>query len=253
MTTSTTNARTIAGRQIHLKALPQADALPITQHAETALTVADDLGTKSAAILGDRNLSSVGQEAKLTPLRTQAVLAVTSLAAALDEHAARVDQREAKMLAVPPITDAHSAAVDIEIRTWWRQLPLAERTAMLEKFGATDDHNRIELALLRSPIALADHELKVIRAGWDEGARIEHMAEALDIAAERRAIAWTHETLLHAAAVISSLVGRNGLILETIAAASSIHADGAWVFDIAAQTIAEAKRAAAVRKIAMPA
>lgn len=248
-----TQTRKIAGITIHLKTLSAGDRLPIADVGEAALSAAEKIGNDAAAIAADKHLSTVGKEAKMAPLQVNAVAAITALAVAVDTEDKALDQREAKLLAVPQLDNHHTAAaaVDVEIRQWWRSLSTTERAAMLSKFNEGPEHRRVEIALLRSPIALLDLEIKSIREGWNLGARNENLAETLAIESGRRAALWAREAVLHAAAGVKAALGPGGAtLLQTIVNGNSIMQDGAWAFGFYPETVAEAKRIASLKKVA---
>lgn len=248
-----TQTRKIAGITMHLKTLSEGDRLPIADVGEAALSVAEKLGADAAAIAADVLLSSAGKEAKMAPLQQQAVGAITALAVTVDAEDKRLNEREAALLAVPQLSDQHTAAaaVDVEIRQWWRSLPATERAAMLSKFNESPEHRRVEIALLRSPIALFDLEIRSIRDGWNRAARLDNPGEALAIEAGRRAALWAREAVYHAAAGVKAALGPGGAtLLQTIVNGGSIMQDGAWAFGFDPETVAEAKRIASLKKAA---
>ena len=71
---------------------------------------------------------------------------------------------------------------------------------MMRKFDSEPGHERIEIALLRSPIALVDVEVSSIRAAWNRAAREQNPSEAIAIAEGRHEVEWGRHALLTAAA-----------------------------------------------------
>lgn len=233
----TTQARLIAGRSVELKALPEGDAgNPAIALAETAIEAANAFEARRKAIADDPNLSEVGKLAQLTPALKEVVCRVAGAAGQVAADAAAIDAREAALLAVPQLHDtAHgAAAVDVEIRQWWRALDADERARMLQAFNDGPEHKRIELALLRSPIALADIELRSVREGWNRQARLDNPAEALAISSARRAQTWAREALAHVGGIVGTLPGvMREEVARSLTGQASIVTDGGWVFSAA--------------------
>lgn len=174
-----------------------------------ALEVLNELSADTARITADETLSRIGREQKLEPIRRNAVLMVALSWTNLLPFERDLDKREATMLAVPQIHPTHSveAIEDREIRDWWRGLPVKERATTLARFDSEPGLARIELALLRSPVAIADLELMAVRASWDRARRVDNMGEAIAISSGRAALDWARRGLGHVAGVMSSVLG----------------------------------------------
>ena len=242
---ATTAYRHVAGRPLVLNPLP--DSLknhPAVATANLALDKVDELHQVREAVMSDPTLSPLGKSAKLAKPISNMLRAVAGASAVNAISGESADKREADMLAVPELakTDAPGAAIDVEVRQWWRALPANERLQMLQKFNESPDHQRIEAALLRSPVALADPELLSIRDGWNRQARMNNQNDAFAIDRDRHAIAWSDAAIGHAAGIATSMAGMDRQsMLHTIVTGNNPLADGARAFGFSQREIDGAK------------
>ena len=216
--------------------------------------IISELSAEMKAVDRDETLSDIGKQQRLDPLREKAVTAVAASWANLAPFEKHLDEREAALLAVPQVDASHAAAAieDREIRDWWRSLPTDERLKMLEKVTTEPGHERIELALLRSPIALADHETRAIREAWDKARRLENPAEALAIDAGRRALDWSRQGLAHVAGIAAAVTGwQPERVLRAVRSSPEDHIRrGATAWGFGPMELADMDRRIAARKAA---
>ncbi len=163
----------------------------------------------AAEISADKRTSDFGKTERLTPKSAEVLEVIARTSGAIDKYEADRDAEEAAMLAVPSLGAGESAevAIDIEIRQWWRGMDQSERSQYVGKLAAGDlAHQRVALALLRSPVALLDRELLGIRDGWNEARRNANpqLAESLTVA--REAIEVARRSLAHLAGRTAVLV-----------------------------------------------
>ena len=147
--------------------------------------------------------SPSGRERQLTPLHRNMWATVAGAHAAINAIEAQADADEAVLLRVP---DVHSlalavAAEDGEARAWWRSQPAEERmrilNAMRDDEAEGHKFKRLQLALLRTPIPMPDHELKFIRDLWATSCRLDNPGEALRIDHTRAAVEWARGAVAH--------------------------------------------------------
>lgn len=90
----------------------------------------------------------------------------------------------------------------------------------MRAMNAGPSHQRIELALLRSPWVSADLELQVIQASWERACFDANPVEGFDIAAGRKTLEWARSGAAHLAGVLkASLEGNvwpNRRVLTTV-------------------------------------
>jgi hypothetical protein len=245
MATVRAEPRSIAGRSVQLKELPaRLSENSSVKLAQTVLGAVDSFANDHASISADHLLSDRGKKAKLDPLVRDTMRTIASAAAVNLGAADTLNKREAAMLAVPPLSpgDAAGAAVDVEIRQWWRSLGTKQRVDMLEQFNKGPEHQRIEAALLRSPVALADPELLSIRQSWNRQARLDNASEASAIDSERYALDWSNDAISNAAAIamVTSAVPKSEL-LRMVVTGDNLMAKGAYVFGFSPDQIDRAK------------
>ena len=174
-----------------------------------ALDSLGELLDKEPAIHENTRLSTVGKNEKIEPLRTSAVNGIARVAATMDKYEGTINAREAKLLGVPELTsgDAGGGLIDREIREYFRSQPAEVQNRLISSMKDGPEHVRIELALLRSPIALVDHQTRLIRESWDRRSRLANPAEAFDIENARAAIDWARAGLGHVAGMTRSVTG----------------------------------------------
>ena len=165
--------------------------------------------------------------------------------------------RDAELTQVPQLHPAAAAvaAEDGEARAWWRNLPVDERSKIMQVLqddpAAAQKYERLQLALLRSPVPLPDLEVKHIGELWKQTKRLDNPAEALAIDSLHRAHDWSERVLGHVAGIASIAVGLSRAeILDTLAAAGGPALEGAGVFGFDDAAIAQGVRVVEARKAA---
>lgn len=156
-----------------------------------------DLVVQSKKIMSDFRYSEQGKAEKLEPFQAKAIEMVAHAWDGLTDYENSLNSREEKIIAFHGIDPSHSALAieDREIRDWWRSLPAADRAKMLGSIQNETGHDRIMLALLRSPVALIDHEIKSIRNSWEKARRAENPDEVFAIDEGRKGIEWARRAL----------------------------------------------------------
>jgi len=159
----------------------------------------------------DDELATLGKTRRIEPLALNCIDQLANSYGAVVAFDAHLNKRDDVLLAVPQLLpgDVANVSVDQEVRQWWRGLDIHGRADVMRRIDAGPELARIELALLRSPIALADAEIAVIRASWDRGRRAENPKEAVDIAAGLASCAWAKRGLVQVAAAFRTSVDQH--------------------------------------------
>ena len=230
--------------------MPGLEDVDTASIAAVAFAVAADslanLADKSSEILNDADLSQQGHEKKLDPLQKDVVLTLARADAQLDLEEAHFDKRERQLYQVPPAELGHSAD-DHEIRGWWRFLPTDERPKMLQRMAEEPGHERLMLALLRSPIPQLDHEIKFVTELWRKSRRLDNPGEALAIDAGRANIAWGRSGVAHVAGLTRTALGWDSdrVVRTLLSSADPSHHDASKVFGIDRHQVEVTKRSMA--------
>ncbi|QCB46625.1 hypothetical protein [Hydrogenophaga sp. PAMC20947] len=161
---------------------------------KAALNAVNALAEQKQALLNDSDLSGPGKEKRLKPAYETGWAILVAGYNRLAELDAATNQREAVLLAVPQLHPTHSACAveDVELRQYFRALPLSERTKIMTVIQDTPEggerYLRLQIAILRSPIPLpADHEMAFFKSLWKQTKRLGNVAESIAIDSERAA------------------------------------------------------------------
>ncbi len=250
---------TIGQHTFEAPELPPGDELHASgpKNARAAVAALQSALADIARVTNDPNLSQVGKDAQARPLREGIVRGIASIAALAAEDAVEAHRRDAVLTAVPlvPPSAGALAAEDAEARAWWRALPVGERTKIMEALqddpAAAQKYERLQLALLRSPVPLPDMEVKHLAELWKQTRRLDNPAEAMAIDALHRAHDWSERVLGHVAGIASGSVGLSRAeILDVLADAGGVALEGARVFGFDDAAIAQGVRVAEARKAA---
>lgn len=189
-------------------------------HYGVALEAVDNYMAQAATIAKDQNLSDIGKQAKLSPLAADAIAQVAMSWSNVDSFSASLEKRMAALCAVPQLLpgDFVNASIDREIRTdWWGSLDTSARWQAIAKMADSPELQRVELALLRSPVPVsADDMLAAIRASWDAGCRANNIAEEIAIQAGRANVDWAQRGLAQLSAALNAGLPRNSWPAERI-------------------------------------
>lgn len=191
---------------------------------DAVLEILDERLTARRAIHTDPHLSSAGRAHKSRPVDDEIIGRVAAAWSQVESYARHIDNREAALLALPELdpTAAAVAVEDRECRDWWRALPTEEKARMLARIDAEPEkHQRLAIALLRSPLPLAmlDGEVNFVRDVWNRGRRAGNPEEAAAIDEGRAGVAYAQEILLHAGAVATQSIGLNReQVIDTVTA-----------------------------------
>lgn len=227
------------------------------QSARTAAAILQEALAEIEGITNDPNLSQVGKDTKAHPLRAGIVRGIATLSALAQDDLAEAQKRDAELTQVPQLHPAAAAvaAEDGEARAWWRGLPIAERTRIMNELqddpAAAQKYQRLQLALLRSPVPLPDLEVKHIGELWKQTQRLDNPAAALAIDSLHRAHDWSERVLGHVAGIAATAVGLSRAeILDVLVTAGGVALEGARVFGFDDAAIAQGVRVVEARKAA---
>jgi len=218
-----------------------------------------DYQSEASKVERDDELATLGKTRRIEPLALNCIAQLGNSWGAVVSFEAHLKKRTDVLLAVPPLLpgDAANVSVDLEIRQWWRSLAIAERTDVMRRINAGPELARIELALLRSPIQLADAELTVIRSSWDRARRSDNPKEAVDIAAGVATCEWAKRGLVQVAAAFRASVTQHAWpdvrIMAAIVGSPNPQVQAGFaVFGFTAEQVAEFRRqqAAGAMKVA---
>lgn len=198
---------TAAGRPFHLPKIEMEDLLEEpAMRLKASLDTINGLHDTTKTVMADDHLSSLGKEQKLKSHREKALDLIATHVEGIEVFSEHLDKREETLLAVPQ--NAAEAIIDRELRDWWRDQPNKARLAIIDQMSVGPEHKRLELALLRSPYAQADHELRMVRESWNRGRRLDNPAEAESISVGRRQVEWARRGMAHIAAITSLTLGQ---------------------------------------------
>ena len=191
------------GHEFNMPKLDAADALsPIVGHFDAAIAA---LGLEIDHIhktREDQTLSRLGQDIKVLPAQDRIAANLAQRYGAVADEEAALNAREVALSAVPSIDPTHSAMAveDREIRDFVRSLSIKERTDLLTRIDNEPGHERVMLALLRSPMGL-NQDAEFVRKVWNRTRRLANPTEAMSIDAGRRNVEWAKRGLVTAGAV----------------------------------------------------
>lgn len=187
-------------------------ANPVSAFDATMLTM-ESLAIAKREATQDPNLSDVGKVNKIAPRNEKAWEMVAYTYDQIDAMEADLASRTAALEAVPRLHDTASAVAveDREARDWWRAQSVQARTKILDQIAndeaAHKKYERLQIALLRSPIPLPDMEISAVRHLWQQLKRIENPAEAQAIDQGHRTIEWTRRAAAHLQAIAEHMTG----------------------------------------------
>ena len=185
----------------------------------SSLEASDRLATEIKRVQNDGDLSEAGRTKRLDPMRELAVRSVARTWSAIAEFERRIDVVENNLCVVPALEETHSAAasIDREIREWWRAKSDMARISLIQGLDDSKESRRIQIALMRSPIALLDAEAKVVRERWADAQRKLYPDTAARIDLGRSSIEWTRRGVANLAGLTMVSVGWDGRkILRTV-------------------------------------
>lgn len=206
----------IAGRQkISLPYLESIDT-EVETYLRASIDTLDDAKLKTVEINADPQLSDIGKTNKLRPIYQDLIETIAGCHVALGQFELRLKKREADFYAVPELAPGNSVAAmqEYEIRGWWREQPYQARLDMIHAFkkGEGDlkklaDLERIQLALMRSPVALVDAESKLANEAWRELRDQVNPAQAAALKANAESLEWGQRGLKITAGLATILTG----------------------------------------------
>ncbi|SEN09934.1 hypothetical protein SAMN02800694_2768 [Luteibacter sp. UNCMF331Sha3.1] len=223
-----------AGTPFHLPALSDTDLAgePAIRFA-VALDAVNDLHAKTQQVQADPHLTGQGKDAQLRPHRERTLDQVAATLEALDSYSGSLDKREAELLRVPELhrEAAAEAIIDRELRDYWRSLDMDGRHKLLDAMNSGPEHQRLEIALLRSPYAQLDHEIRVVRESWNRGRRIENPTEAFAIEAGRSQVEWGRRAMSHLSSITLRTTAMGEGALKALVSAGREKAAKAFGYD----------------------
>lgn len=193
-----------AGTPFHLPPLAEADvASEPAIRFSVALEVVNGLHARTQQVMADPHLTAEGKSAQLRPDRERVLDQVAATVEAIETYADQLDAREANLLRVPELhpQNAAEAIVDRELRDYWRSLDMEGRHNLLNAMDRGPEHQRLEIALLRSPYGQLDHEIGMVRESWNRGRRISNPTEAFAIEAGRAQVEWGRRAMAHVSSI----------------------------------------------------
>ena len=250
---------TIGKHTFEVPELREGDELHATgpNAARTVVDALQDALAEIGRVMNDPHLSPVGKDAKARPLREGIILGIAAIARMAEDDLAEAKKRDAELTQVPGINllDSPVAIMDSEARAWWRSQPPEARSKIMQALqddpAAAQKYERLQLALLRSPVPLPDLEIQHIGELWKQTKRLDNPAEALAIDSLHRAHDWSERVMGHVAGIAATAVGLSRAeILDTLVAAGGPALEGAGVFGFDAATIAQGVRVAEARQAA---
>jgi hypothetical protein len=182
-------------------------------HFHGTMLMMESVGRQQREVAQDANLTDIGKTNKLAPQLVEVWNMVSDTYAAIDAMEADLASRTAALEAVPQLHDTASAVAveDREARDWWRAQSVQARTKILDQIAndeaAHKKYERLQIALLRSPIPLPDMEISAVRTLWQQLKRIENPAEAQAIDQGHRTIEWTRRAAAHLQAIANHMTG----------------------------------------------
>lgn len=201
------------------------------------------------AILNDRELSELGRTKKIEPLQTKLVLGTAYVDAQLDRDAAHVDKLERELLAVPKLEQTYTAMAieDREIRDYWRQQPAEERAKLLKRIESESGHERLMIALMRSPVPQLEHEVQFVADVWKRFKRQENPGQALAIDRGRANVEWARRGVRQVAGLVRNVLkwDEQSIVRAVLTSSDPSHHSGFKVFGISAMAAEVVKRAIA--------
>lgn len=170
---------------------------------------------KLKAISGDNTLSTLGVEQKSDPVKAELLGRVASGAGQIRLFENTITNMENELYALPSIEQGHAVAAieDREIRDWWRSLEGQKRMQMLDQIQSdAGQHERLMIALLRAPtpLAMLDHETKLVREVWKEAKRAADPDTAARIELDRQQVETSRRGLGHLAGIARRVAGWDG-------------------------------------------
>lgn len=231
--------------------LPPADELVFAsqpvQAMEHALDGLGELLTTTKAVQSNPELSDIGRAKRIEPYQASALGRIARAQTIIDRHDADIASREAALLAVPKIGDATptEAILDRERRDYWRSLPPQERAQMLESINADPAGNELMLiALLRSPVPQAAHEMQVARDVWGRVKREGNPAEAASIDAAKQASEWAKRALAHVVGLTTQTTRwtPSRILQHLVGSSNEFESNGVKAFGFSDVDVARAKQ-----------
>jgi hypothetical protein len=221
----------------------------------------NSLALAKSALVDDSDLSGPGKERRLAPLYAKTWDMVCFAHVELATYQAATAQREAKLLSLPTLDNGATAVCleDIEARSWYRSLPLDERTAIMNAMhndpAAGLRFARLQIALLRSPVPLPlDREAEFFRNLWTQTARLNNPGEAVAIDGQKAAARWSIRGLAQLVGCLHGLTdwSRSDLLTFLVADAKRVSTGAALGFGTLDVASAQARHEAA-KRTAVPA
>lgn len=211
-----------------------------------------DMAEKVAGINSDTDLSDTGRQRKLDPLRKDVILMVAQADRQLDDEIEHFAKRERELTQIPALDPTHAAMAveDREIRDWWARQDQKVRSALMTRIQEqAQNHDRMMIALLRSPVPQLDHEVALVRGAWDAAKRAANPAEALAIDAGRASVEWARRGLANVSGLARmSIKWEPDQIIETLLTSENPrHHSGFKAFGFSAIQAEAVKRAIAHR------
>lgn len=159
----------------------------------------DRWGEAVKAAMADRSLSPEGRHTRVVSATEQALSAVGKRFAALEEIAAKLARQHADLYAVPR-PDQVDAMIDVHLYA------KADGMSTADIIGALMDgkHDRLLLALARSPMPLPDVVAERVNDAWAQKVRAEKPAETAALGLAEQANEWARGVVRFIGALLAN-------------------------------------------------
>lgn len=195
-----------------------------------------------AAIQHDKKLSDFGKSERIEKLSGVALGNIAAAVANMDATQSSLDRIEAEALSPGVVDpgDLAGALLDQEIRAWFAAQKNDPK--VLAEIGKLD--LRVQAALMRSPIPIAEPAREILRKSWDEAKRVQDPIKHRLIASGRKSIGWARCGLLQMAGIARVMVGlpSDRLLHLLTSNENELAHQGLHVFGFSSNEVAMAKQ-----------
>lgn len=164
----------IGGHQVFLPEVAEVDLSgDLVSRFDVSKTFINELKSFTDEVMQDPLLSDAGKEAKLKDFRLRALDTLALQLEGVEKFEQGIQRAEDELYRVPELhpQNAADAIIDSEIREYFRGLNATQRTKILNEMKVSDQHERMEVALLRAPYGGVDWQTKDVRESWNERRR----------------------------------------------------------------------------------
>lgn len=159
-------------------------------------------GKKLAAAANNNKLSGDGKHEIAMEAATEALTTMGGQYAALERIGERL-AREHKDLYAVPAADAAATMVDVETRTLFRQLPIADQMQLVVSVSAPN-MRQLLMALLRTPLPLDPQHSTLVVNAWTEAVCESKGEQAATLKIAEENYDWANRLTKHLAGIVSN-------------------------------------------------